>query len=102
MSVVTFTLDVEDYTAPGDEPRAVAATRGILDYLAQRKVRGTFFVVGELADALPDLVTDIAGRSRARAARSLPRAAHRDAARSVPKRRCGRARPASRTARAGR
>ncbi len=40
MSVITFTLDVEDYTAPGDEPRAVAATRGILDYLARTEGAG--------------------------------------------------------------
>jgi polysaccharide deacetylase family protein (PEP-CTERM system associated) len=57
---VTFTLDVEDYTAAGAEPRAVASTRSILKYLGERNVRGTFFVVGDLADELPELVADIA------------------------------------------
>jgi polysaccharide deacetylase family protein (PEP-CTERM system associated) len=59
-SAVTFTLDVEDYTAPGTEPRAIASTRRILTYLGERNVRGTFFVVGALADELPELVGDIA------------------------------------------
>jgi polysaccharide deacetylase family protein (PEP-CTERM system associated) len=56
---VTFTLDVEDYSAPGDEPRAVAATHRVLAYLAERNIRGTFFLVGDLADTLPGLVADI-------------------------------------------
>jgi polysaccharide deacetylase family protein (PEP-CTERM system associated) len=60
MHSVTFTLDVEDYTAPGDEPRVTAMTREILEYLDRRRIRGTFFLVGELADALPDLVGEIA------------------------------------------
>ncbi len=58
--LVTFTLDVEDYTAPGGEPRALDTTRRILEFLAERGVRGTFFVVGELADAQPRLVKEIA------------------------------------------
>jgi polysaccharide deacetylase family protein (PEP-CTERM system associated) len=57
---VTFTLDVEDYTAPGTEPRAVDTTRRILGFLAERKVRGTFFVVGELAEQQAGLVKEIA------------------------------------------
>jgi polysaccharide deacetylase family protein (PEP-CTERM system associated) len=57
---ITFTLDVEDYSDPGTEPRALASTRRILAYLAERNVRGTFFLVGELADANPELVIDIA------------------------------------------
>jgi peptidoglycan-N-acetylglucosamine deacetylase len=57
---VTFTLDVEDYTAPGTEPRAVGSTRRILKYLGERNMRGTFFIVGELADGLPELVVEIA------------------------------------------
>lgn len=57
---VTFTLDVEDYTAPGAEPRAVDTTRKILAFLAERGVRGTFFVVGEFAEEQSDLVREIA------------------------------------------
>jgi peptidoglycan-N-acetylglucosamine deacetylase len=34
---VTFTLDVEDYTEGGAEPRALASTRRILAFLADRK-----------------------------------------------------------------
>jgi polysaccharide deacetylase family protein (PEP-CTERM system associated) len=60
MAAVTFTLDVEDYTAPGAEPRAVASTRHILAFLGEQGVRGTFFIVGELADELPGLVAEIA------------------------------------------
>ena len=57
---VTFTLDVEDYTAPGEEPRALATTRRILAFLGERSVRGTFFVVGEFAEAHLDIVKEIA------------------------------------------
>ncbi len=57
---VTFTLDVEDYTAAGEEPRALATTRRILAFLADRSARGTFFVVGEFAEAHPELVKEIA------------------------------------------
>ena len=57
---VTFTLDVEDYTAPGREPRALATTRRILEFLATRSVRGSFFVVGEFAAANPAIVKEIA------------------------------------------
>ena len=58
---VTFTLDVEDYTAPGTEPRAVDTTRRILAFLAERGARGTFFIVGEFAETQPGLVKEIAG-----------------------------------------
>ncbi len=57
---VTFTLDVEDYAGPHAEPRAPKITREIVAFLAEREVRGTFFVVGELAAEHPDLVRDIA------------------------------------------
>jgi len=56
---VTFTLDVEDYPGPDRQPRAPRLTRRILEFLAEHNARGTFFVVGELADAHPDLVRDI-------------------------------------------
>ena len=57
---VTFTLDVEDYTAVGVEPRALATTRRILAFLGERNVRGTFFVVGEFAEMHPEIVKEIA------------------------------------------
>lgn len=60
MPDVTFTLDVEDYAGPLDAPRAPKITREIVAFLAERRVRGTFFVVGELAEEHPDLVRDIA------------------------------------------
>ena len=59
-SAVTFTLDVEDYTADGLEPRALATTRRILAFLGERDVRGTFFVVGEFAEAHAEIVKEIA------------------------------------------
>lgn len=60
MAAVTFTLDVEDYAGPLDAPRAPKITREVVAFLAERGVRGTFFVVGELAEEHPDLVRDIA------------------------------------------
>jgi polysaccharide deacetylase family protein (PEP-CTERM system associated) len=59
-SPVTFTLDVEDYPGPDGAPRAPRLTRTILEFLARHDVRGTFFMVGELASAQPELVRDIA------------------------------------------
>jgi polysaccharide deacetylase family protein (PEP-CTERM system associated) len=59
-SPVTFTLDVEDYTSGPVEPRALATTRRILAFLADRDVRGTFFVVGEFAEAHAEIVKEIA------------------------------------------
>src|ERR1700722_8417600 len=60
MRPVTFTLDVEDYTAAGVEPRALATTRRVLKFLAERNIRGTFFVVGEFAEAHAEIVKEIA------------------------------------------
>jgi polysaccharide deacetylase family protein (PEP-CTERM system associated) len=60
MAAVTFTLDVEDHGGPLDAPRAPRITRELVEFLAERRVRGTFFVVGTLAEAHPDLVRDIA------------------------------------------
>jgi polysaccharide deacetylase family protein (PEP-CTERM system associated) len=54
---VTFTLDLEDVRTSADQPdRVPAVTTRVLDRMAQRGVRGTVFVVGELARAHPDLV----------------------------------------------
>ena len=60
MPEITFTLDVEDHAAPGMPARAPGITRDVVEFLAQRDVRGTFFVVGELAERDPQLVRDIA------------------------------------------
>lgn len=58
---ITFTLDLEDpsetYAADG---RYVRTTRDILAFLDARRIHGTFFVVGQLARACPDLVREVA------------------------------------------
>jgi polysaccharide deacetylase family protein (PEP-CTERM system associated) len=60
---VTFTLDLEDHRPSADAPeRYPALTREVLDFLDARRVRGTFFVVGETADAHPELVREVAAR----------------------------------------
>lgn len=60
---VTFTLDVEDHR-PDDsaELRFPDMTRRVLDFLDDRQVTGTVFVVGSLVDRHTDLVADIAER----------------------------------------
>ena len=51
---VTFTFDLEDHRErPGDEARHVRATRDVVEFLAERQVRGTFFVVRGHARAVP-------------------------------------------------
>jgi peptidoglycan/xylan/chitin deacetylase (PgdA/CDA1 family) len=53
---VTFTLDVEDHREQaGDAPRHVPATYAVLEFLAERGIRGTFFVVGDVLEAEPAL-----------------------------------------------
>jgi polysaccharide deacetylase family protein (PEP-CTERM system associated) len=60
---VTFTLDLEDHRpSPDAEERYPALTRQVLDFLDARDARGTFFVVGETAEAHPELVGEIAAR----------------------------------------
>lgn len=67
-----FTVDVEDYfqvsafaqrTRPEDwsgfESRVAVGTYRILRLLAERNIRGTFFVLGWVADRHPELVRDI-------------------------------------------
>ena len=58
---VTFTLDVEAHSEDprGDENYPVVSRR-ILEWLAERDIRGTVFIVGEAAEAHPDLVTQAA------------------------------------------
>lgn len=57
---ITFTLDLEDYAPVGTPARANEIVPRVLDLLAEHAVRGTFFVVGELAEAEPALVKRIA------------------------------------------
>ncbi len=59
---MTFTFDLEDDGQPpaADTPRYELATRRVLDFLAARGVRATFFVVGDLAALRPALVRDVA------------------------------------------
>jgi peptidoglycan-N-acetylglucosamine deacetylase len=60
---VTFTLDLEDHRPSDDaELRYPALTHEVLEFLDARGARGTFFVVGETAEASPGLVRDIADR----------------------------------------
>ena len=67
-----FTVDVEDYfhvqsfadridprTWDQHESRVARNTQGILRILDQHRVRGTFFVLGWVADRFPDLVHEI-------------------------------------------
>ena len=62
---VTFTLDLEDHR-PADAPAGGARyphlTHRVLDFLDTRGVRGTFFVVGEVAEQQPELVREVAAR----------------------------------------
>jgi polysaccharide deacetylase family protein (PEP-CTERM system associated) len=58
---ITFTVDVEDHAgASSDRPRYPAMTRRILEFLAERDVLATFFVVGDVAERTPALVREIA------------------------------------------
>jgi len=70
--VHALSIDLEDWyhpelvrrhVAPAERVgHALAATRPLLDLLARYKTRATFFVVGEVAAACPDLVRQIAER----------------------------------------
>lgn len=60
---LTFSLDLEDHRAErSGPPRYAHMTRRILDFLDEIDVRGTVFAVGEVAEAEPDLVREIARR----------------------------------------
>lgn len=62
-AAVTFTLDLEDHRESDAQAlRYPRLTREVLDFLDAREVRGTFFVVGEVAEAEPELVREIASR----------------------------------------
>lgn len=58
---LTVTFDLEDNRSSAtQEPRYVAMSHRFLDFLAERDIKGTFFVVGELARANPELVRRVA------------------------------------------
>jgi polysaccharide deacetylase family protein (PEP-CTERM system associated) len=57
---ITFTLDVEDYSPAGTPARANAVIPRVLELLAEHGAIGTFFVVGEFAEAEPAVVKSIA------------------------------------------
>jgi peptidoglycan-N-acetylglucosamine deacetylase len=60
MPPITVTLDIEDHLGRYDSGgRYVGNTRRILEFLRERKVRGTFFVVGRIAEVQPELVREI-------------------------------------------
>ncbi len=71
-SPITFTLDLEDHRPIGSTyQRYEPITLQILDRLAEVGVRGTFFVVGNLARANPKLIKDIADAEHEVACHSL-------------------------------
>ena len=56
----TFTLDLEDHhPQPNPAPRYPEITYKILDFLGDREIKGTFFVLGELAERHPELIRTI-------------------------------------------
>jgi polysaccharide deacetylase family protein (PEP-CTERM system associated) len=56
----TFTLDLEDHRPqPNSAPRYPEITYKILDFLSERGVKGTFFVLGEVAERHPELLRRI-------------------------------------------
>jgi len=58
---LTVTFDLEDNrSSTAQEPRFVAMSHRFLDFLQQRGIRATVFVVGELACASPELVRRVA------------------------------------------
>ncbi|MBP0493927.1 polysaccharide deacetylase family protein [Pararoseomonas indoligenes] len=59
---LSFTADIEPSPTDRTGRRHLAATSALLDLLDEAGARGTFFVLGEVADAAPWLVRDIAAR----------------------------------------
>ena len=65
-----LTFDIEDWhqlvewklngTRPQCSPHVIAQTRDILDALAKRGIKATFFILGLVADAHPSLIREIA------------------------------------------
>jgi len=61
--MITFTLDLEDHR-PNDKykKRYPEITRQVLSLLDENSVKGTFFVVGAIANDTPDLIKEIANK----------------------------------------
>jgi polysaccharide deacetylase family protein (PEP-CTERM system associated) len=59
---LTFTADIEPSPTDATGTRHLAATAALLDLLDETRARGTFFILGTVADATPWLVRDIAAR----------------------------------------
>lgn len=58
---ITFTLDLEDHRPDDSFPlRYPTVMRDVLEFLAERNVIGTVFVVGQVAEAEPGLVREVA------------------------------------------
>ena len=94
-----LTVDVEDYyqvtgfencvyRAEWDqlESRVVASTHKILDLLGSRGVRGTFFILGWVAERFPDLVRAIHAAGCGARAREARVSVHEYARRALPHR----------------
>jgi peptidoglycan-N-acetylglucosamine deacetylase len=57
---VTFTLDLEDHhPQPNPAPRYPEITYKILDFLSDRGIKGTVFVLGQVAERHPELIRSI-------------------------------------------
>lgn len=62
-AAVTFSLDLEDHRFDRSGPRRYdSVTRRLADFLDEIGVRGTIFVVGEIAREEPALIRDLAER----------------------------------------
>lgn len=63
MNPITFTFDIEDHRpSPTWETRYATHTRRVLDFLDERGIRATMFVVGRLAQHDPALIREVAER----------------------------------------
>lgn len=63
MTALRLTIDFEDPSFVYEpEGRYVAMTRRVLDFCDAHNAKATFFTVGRIASAAPDLVRDIAAR----------------------------------------
>lgn len=62
-SPFVFSIDLEDHRPDPSYPkRYPAVTRAVLDFLAERNIRASVFVLGRLAREEPDLIREIAER----------------------------------------
>ncbi|MBI2704231.1 MAG: polysaccharide deacetylase family protein [Actinobacteria bacterium] len=60
---ISFTFDLEDHRpAPTWKARYPEHTRRLLDFLDERAIRATVFVVGRVAERSPDVVREVADR----------------------------------------